>query len=77
MIGIGIDFGTSNSTAACFDGKEIRFVELEELAEVMPTALHLDQALVTKTGLAAVAQYIDENQGRIVEFTPEVIAKSQ
>ena len=77
MIGIGIDFGTSNSTAACFDGEEIRFVELEELAEVMPTALHLDQSLVTKTGLAAVAQYIDENQGRIVEFTPEVIAKSQ
>lgn len=76
MIGIGIDFGTSNSTAACFDGKEVRFVELEDLAEVMPTALHLNQVLVTKTGLAAVSQYIEENQDRIVEFTPEVIAQS-
>ena len=66
MIGIGIDFGTSNSTAACFDGKEVRFVELEDLAEVMPTALHLNQALVTKTGLAAISQYIEENQDRIV-----------
>ncbi|HIG61744.1 MAG TPA: hypothetical protein EYQ22_12740 [Gammaproteobacteria bacterium] len=76
MIGIGIDFGTSNSTAASFDGDVIAFVELEDLSEVMPTALHLNQALITKTGLAAVSQYIDENQDRIVEFTPEIIAKS-
>ena len=76
MIGIGIDFGTSNSTAASFDGDVIEFVELEDLSEVMPTALHLNQALITKTGLAAVSQYIAENQDRIVEFTPEIIAKS-
>ena len=42
----------------------------------MPTATHLDRELKTLTGLEAVAQYIDENRDRIVELTPEVIAKA-
>ena len=42
----------------------------------MPTAMHLDRELNTLTGEAAVTQYIDENRDRIVELTPEVIAKA-
>ena len=30
MSGIGIDFGTSNSVAAFYDGKDIRLVNLED-----------------------------------------------
>ncbi len=43
----------------------------------MPTATHLDRELRTRTGQAAVTQYIEENRDRIVELTPEVIGKSQ
>ncbi|XOV89055.1 MAG: Hsp70 family protein [Pseudomonadota bacterium] len=76
MIGVGIDFGTSNSAAAMFDGKVVTLVQLEETAAIMPTATHLDRELRTKTGIAAVEQYIEENRDRIVELTPEVIGKS-
>ena len=76
MIGVGIDFGTSNSAAAVYDGAEVRLVQLEADDPIMPTATHLDRELATLTGQAAVEQYIEENRDRIVELTPEVIAKS-
>lgn len=76
MIGVGIDFGTSNSAAAWYDGKVVRLVELEDTTAIMPTATHLDRELRTKTGEAAVQQYIEENRDRIVELTPEVIGRS-
>ena len=76
MIGIGLDFGTSNSAAAWYDGEHVRMIPLEKCDAIMPTAMHLDRELNTLTGEAAVTQYIDENRDRIVELTPEVIAKA-
>jgi len=76
MIGVGLDFGTSNSAAAWYDGSKVHMVRLEESEDIMPTATHLDRELVTLTGEAAVKQYIEENQDRIVELTSEVIAKT-
>lgn len=77
MIGVGIDFGTSNSAAAWYDGEVVRLIALEESDAIMPTATHLDRELKTKTGEAAVQQYIEENRDRLVELTPEIIGKSQ
>lgn len=76
MIGVGLDFGTSNSAAAWYDGKKVHMVQLESDAAIMPTATHLDRKLVTLTGEAAVTQYIEENRDRIVELTSEVIGKT-
>ena len=76
MIGVGLDFGTSNSAAAWYDGTSVHLVPLENSTPIMPTATHLDRELVTLTGEAAVSQYIEENRDRIVELTPEVIAKT-
>ena len=76
MIGIGLDFGTSNSAAAWYDGEKVHMILLEKCDAIMPTAMHLDRELITLTGEAAVTQYIDENRDRIVELTPEVIAKA-
>jgi hypothetical chaperone protein len=76
MIGIGIDFGTSNSAAAWYDGNRVHLVQLEKNDSIMPTAMHLDRELLTTTGQSAVDQYIDENRDRVVELTPELIAKS-
>ncbi|HKI75319.1 MAG TPA: Hsp70 family protein, partial [Pseudomonadales bacterium] len=77
MIGVGIDFGTSNSAAAWYDGKRVVLVPLEENDDIMPTATHLDRVLRTRTGIEAVRQYIEENRDRIVELTPEVVGRSQ
>lgn len=77
MIGVGLDFGTSNSASAWFDGEQVHMVKLEPPYEIMPTATHLDRELKTKTGREAVTQYIEENRDRIVELTPEVVAKAQ
>jgi hypothetical chaperone protein len=76
MIGIGIDFGTSNSAAASYDGSRVTMVQLEKSDPIMPTATHLDRELRTRTGEAAVEQYIEENRDRVVELTSEVIAKA-
>ena len=73
MIGIGVDFGTSNSTVAWFDGKQMRFVRLESSGPIMPTAIHLNRNYQALTGTDAVEQYVEENRARLVELVPEII----
>lgn len=86
-IGVGVDFGTSNSVAALFDGDEVTLVALEDrgidstgasehAAEIMPSATYIDRALQTLTGQDAIDRYIDDNTGRKVELVPEVIGKA-
>ncbi len=74
-LGFGIDFGTSNSAAAVFDGDVIRLVQLEADQPIMPSATYIDQDLQSKTGQAAIDQYIADNTGRTVELTPEVVGE--
>jgi hypothetical chaperone protein len=72
--GIGIDFGTTNSTAAVYDGERLRLVVLEAgLQPIMPSATYIDVELKTETGQAAIDRYIADNTGRTVELVPEVI----
>jgi hypothetical chaperone protein len=75
-VGVGIDFGTSNSAAAVFDGEEVRLVQLESADAIIPSATYIDRALTSKTGQAAVDQYIADNTGRTVEMVPEVIGET-
>lgn len=74
-VGVGLDFGTSNSAAAWFDGKTLRYVALEDADPVMPTAIHLDRNYTATTGSDAILQYVEENRGRLVELVPEVIGE--
>ena len=74
--GIGIDFGTSNSAAAVFDGETVRLVQLETAEAIIPSATYIDRALTSKTGQTAVDQYIADNTGRTVEMVPEVIGET-
>ncbi|MDE0419300.1 MAG: Hsp70 family protein [Gammaproteobacteria bacterium] len=86
-VGVGIDFGTSNSVAAVFDGDEVALAPLEAHhavssaaaehdAEIMPSATYIDRDLQTLTGQDAIDRYIDDNTGRKVELVPEVIGKA-
>lgn len=74
--GVGVDFGTSNSTAAWFDGRELHYVRIENDGPILPTAIHLDQNYTARTGRAAIEQYVEENRGRLVELAVEIIGEA-
>ncbi|NKC01375.1 MAG: Hsp70 family protein [Pseudomonadales bacterium] len=74
-VGVGIDFGTSNSAAAIFDGESLELIQLEANDEIMPSATYIDQDLQSKTGQVAIDQYIADNTGRTVELVPEVVGE--
>lgn len=75
-IGVGIDFGTTNSAAAVYDGERVVLVGLEGDDPILPSATYIDRDLKTLTGQAAIDRYIDDNTGRTVELIPEVIAEA-
>src|SRR5580765_7108682 len=74
-IGIGIDYGTSNSAAASFDGETLQAIALDSAsapgASVMPTALYLDRKLTATVGQPAIDRYIRENVGRRISLERE------
>ena len=74
--GVGVDFGTSNSTAAVYDGDSVLLIPLEGDDPIMPSATYIDRDLQTLTGQSAIDRYIQDNTGRTVEMIPEVIAET-
>lgn len=76
-VGIGIDFGTSNSAAAIFDGEQIHLVQLEANSTVMPSATYIDRDFKMSTGQSAIENYIDSNMGRTVELSAEVLGEGR
>ena len=76
-LGIGIDYGTSNTAAAVFDGEKVRLVPLEEHSAVMPSATYIDRDLKLQTGQAAIDQYIESNMGRTVELSAEILGEGR
>lgn len=76
MIGVGVDFGTSNSTVAWFDGSQLRFVGVETNSPILPTAIHLSKEYEGTTGAAAIEQYVQENTARLVHLVPEILGQA-
>ncbi|MCZ6658976.1 MAG: Hsp70 family protein [Gammaproteobacteria bacterium] len=75
-IGVGIDFGTTNSAAAVFDGQQVTLVRLDDGQAIMPSATYIDRELQTEVGQRAIDCYIADNTGRTVEMIAEVIAET-
>ncbi len=76
-VGIGVDFGTSNSAAALFDGKRVHMVWLEQNSVTMPTASYIDRQFQVCTGQEAIDTYIANNMGRKVELGVEVLGEGR
>jgi hypothetical chaperone protein len=64
---IGIDFGTTNSSVAYYDGKRLRPIELDPTNEnpyVLPSLLYIDRAFNVALGTPAAAEYLRRETGR-------------
>ena len=75
-IGFGIDFGTSNSAAAMFDGNEVSMIDLSEQV-FMPSATYIDKDFINYTGDEAIEEYISANRGRTVELAGELLGEER
>lgn len=75
-VGVGLDFGTSNSAVAWFDGERMHRVLLQRNSPILPTAIHLDRGYAALVGSEAIDRYVEENRGRRVELVAEVIGES-
>lgn len=76
-LSIGIDYGTSNSAAALFDGERVHLVKLEANSWVMPSATYIDRDFKICTGQQAIDAYIESNTGRTVELSAEVLGEGR
>ena len=72
-----MDFGTSNSAAAIFDGEKIHLLKLESNSTVMPSATYINDEHRIVTGKEAIDQYIESNMGRTVELSAEVLGEAR
>lgn len=71
MIGIGLDFGTTNSTLAVWEDDRIIYIDLDPLSatpKIMPSALYIDRAMNRSVGTGAIKRYLSDNRGRIVRL---------
>ena len=76
-LGIGVDFGTSNSAVAIYDGERIHLVSLESNNVTMPSASYIDRQFQVCTGQQAIDTYISNNMGRKVELGVEVLGEGR
>jgi hypothetical chaperone protein len=67
---LGIDFGTTNSAAAVYDGQQLHPVEITtpQRSALLPSLLYIDREHQAKMGLEARDQYIEHETGRAVRW---------
>ena len=72
---IGVDFGTSNSAVATFDGERVDSLRVEGEETVLPSALYLNRDGQAQTGRAAIGAYLEDNTGRVVKLVREQVGE--
>src|SRR3990170_1326458 len=78
MLSIGIDFGTSNSSVAAFDGNAVRLLPLDPHARdphVMRSLLYITRAGEVVVGQRALDLYTEQNTGREVKLERRYIGE--
>lgn len=69
---VGIDFGTSNSSAAVYDGRHIRYIPLDPLNEedvhVLSSMLYISSRGDRFFGRRAIHEYINQMAGRSIKL---------
>jgi hypothetical chaperone protein len=78
MVALGLDFGTSNSGAAIYNGSEVQLLPLDPknvIPEVVKTILYLTHEHKPYIGQEAVEQYYRENVGRLRRFVKKWVGE--
>jgi hypothetical chaperone protein len=78
MLSIGIDFGTTNSSVAVFDGGKLRLVDLDPAApdpRVMRSLLYITRGGEVVAGQRALEMYTEQNTGREVRLERRLIGE--
>ena len=72
---IGIDFGTSNTSAAVYDGQEVRYIPLDpsnaEDPHILSSMLYISRTGDKSYGRQAINEYIEQLSGRPIRFERE------
>jgi hypothetical chaperone protein len=77
---IGLDFGTTNSSAAIYDGSALRLLELDPHnanSRVLRSALFLDRAGVPSIGREAIDRFLENNVGREIDYVWKYIGNAE
>ncbi|MDX9955696.1 MAG: hypothetical protein RBT75_16465, partial [Anaerolineae bacterium] len=64
---IGIDFGTTNSAVAYYDGETLHPVEIDpgnDNPRVLPSLIYIKRDHATSLGSSASAEYLEQETGR-------------
>src|SRR3954454_18411387 len=75
---VGLDFGTTNTTAAIVEGTHIRLIPIDPTAPnpyIMRSALFLGRDGTQLVGSAAIERYISSNVGREINYTKLVLGQ--
>lgn len=64
---IGVDFGTTNTSAAVYNGKDVKFIPLDSnnaSPHILRSMIYIDREQNHKLGMDAVATFLAEDTGR-------------
>jgi hypothetical chaperone protein len=71
MLSVGIDFGTSNSSVAVYDGASTRLLSLDPAARdprIMRSLIYIERSGGITYGQRALDLYLEQNTGRAVRY---------
>lgn len=77
---IGLDWGTTNSSAALYDGRSVRLLALDPISaapEVLRSALFISREGEVALGRAAIDRYTEGNVGRQIEYQRTYIGTTE
>ncbi|RPI83582.1 MAG: hypothetical protein EHM41_15590, partial [Chloroflexi bacterium] len=75
---VGIDFGTSNSGVAFYDGQKVNLLPLDPLSsmpEVIKTIMYITRDFKTYIGQEAVEMYYKQNVNRIRRYVKKWVGE--
>ncbi|MDR6951282.1 putative chaperone protein [Ancylobacter sp. 3268] len=76
MTACGLDFGTSNTTLGLHGAGEPRLAALEGAADTLPSAIFFPRQGEPLVGRAAMAAYVEGQQGRLMRSLKSVLGTS-
>ncbi len=77
---VGLDFGTTNSSAALFDGKHVRLLQLDPVnttPSIMRSALFITREGTPFVGREAINRFTEANVGREIEYEWRYVGEAE